>query len=144
MRVTKAHFPRLDVLLIDLAPRASGVSPAERSLEVAELDQRDRGSRVALKVHGLRDQGLHQRLLAVRLSGAPCAPVPPSPRGAGQGRQGCRVGLGIQVNDRRQPLPRTQLPYLLLQGRAKPIRQGRISLRRQDPDARCQEHQHDA
>lgn len=64
--VAKAHDTGLDVLFIDLASRASGKSPAIGSLEIAELNNRDRRVRVALKVTGLLDHALHQFSLACR------------------------------------------------------------------------------
>ena len=50
MRITKAHNPRLDVGFLNLARRASGKSPAIRSLKIAELDEGDGRVRIPLKV----------------------------------------------------------------------------------------------
>ncbi len=59
--ITEAHQTCLHVLFIDLAPRASGKSPAVRSLKVAEFDDNDRGVGISLEVAGLSDHGIHQR-----------------------------------------------------------------------------------
>ena len=59
MQITEANFTVLDIFLIDLAPRASGKSPAVRSLKVAELDDGNRGVGVAFKMAGLADHERH-------------------------------------------------------------------------------------
>jgi hypothetical protein len=50
MPVTKPYFSGLDILIVDLARRASGKSAAVRSLKIAELDERDRCIGVPLEV----------------------------------------------------------------------------------------------
>jgi len=57
--VSEANFTRLNVSFIDLTPRVSGKSAAVWSLIIAELDQRDRGVRIAFEVVGLTDQEFH-------------------------------------------------------------------------------------
>ena len=61
MHVAKADLPVLYVRFLDLAPRASGESPTERSLKVAELDDGDGCIGIALEVAGLSHHGVHQR-----------------------------------------------------------------------------------
>ena len=61
MHVAKTNQSILNVRFIDLAPRASGESPAERSLEVAELDDGDGRIGVSPKVTSLSRHGVHQR-----------------------------------------------------------------------------------
>lgn len=61
MLITEAHQTGLHVLFIDLAPRASGESPAEGSLEVAEFDDGDRSAGIAFEVARLSHHGIHQR-----------------------------------------------------------------------------------
>ena len=60
MLVTETHDTAFDILLIDLATRASGKLPAVRSLKVAELDDGHRGVGVAFKMAGLADHERHQ------------------------------------------------------------------------------------
>ena len=66
MLVAQPDYAFLDVLLIDLARRASGESPAVRSLEVAKLDDRHRGIGIPFKVAGLGDDRGHQRFTVNR------------------------------------------------------------------------------
>ena len=42
MDIPQANLPCIDVVLLNLTTRVSGETPAIRSLEIAELDQRDR------------------------------------------------------------------------------------------------------
>lgn len=60
MQVAEANGSIFDIYLIDLAPRASGESPTERSLKVTELDDGDRSVRVSLEMARLIDDTLHQ------------------------------------------------------------------------------------
>jgi hypothetical protein len=62
--VAEAYDTGLDILFIDLAPRASGKLPAVGSLEIAELNDRDRRVGDAFEVAGLLDHALHQFRLA--------------------------------------------------------------------------------
>ena len=64
MDVPQTDNTGLNVGFVDLAPRASGESPAERSLEVTKLDNGDRGIWISLEMPGLRDHGFHQGCLA--------------------------------------------------------------------------------
>ena len=59
MQVAKTDLPGLNILFFDLAQLASGKLPAVRSLEVAELQDRNRGVRVTFEVPGLRRRNLH-------------------------------------------------------------------------------------
>ena len=58
--VTEAHHATLDILFIDLAPRASGKSPAVRSLKVAEFNEGNRGLGITLEMPGLGYNRRHQ------------------------------------------------------------------------------------
>jgi hypothetical protein len=48
------------VLFFDLATRASGITPAEWSLKVAEFDHRHRGIFIPFEMNRLADQVIHQ------------------------------------------------------------------------------------
>jgi hypothetical protein len=58
--VTEAHKTALDILSVDLAPRASGKLPTVRSLKIAELDQGDWRIGIAFKMAGLAHHKRHQ------------------------------------------------------------------------------------
>lgn len=58
--VTEAYTTALDIFFVDLAPRASGKSPAIRSLEVAELDHGNRRVGIALEMASLAYHKRHQ------------------------------------------------------------------------------------
>ena len=60
MLVSKANRTVCNILFIDLAPRASGKSPAVWSLVVAKLDNSNRRLGIALKMTGLGDNECHQ------------------------------------------------------------------------------------
>ena len=59
MNVGKTNLAILNISFFDLTPRASGESPAERSLKIAELDQRHRSVWVTSKMTGLGYQVRH-------------------------------------------------------------------------------------
>lgn len=61
--VTKSYQPLVNVFFFDLTPRASGKTPAERSLEIAEFDDRDRRVGAAAEVARHAGDSLHQCLL---------------------------------------------------------------------------------
>ena len=65
MDVAEPDFPCLYVFFLDLAPRASCESRTERSLKVAEFNQRDGGFRVAFEVPDLGHNGAHQGLAII-------------------------------------------------------------------------------
>jgi hypothetical protein len=82
MPVSDSDQTGVDIFCDDLATRASGMTPAVRSLKVAELDQRDRRLGIAFEVPRLGDQGRHdivsallriasgdRRALSLRLTG---------------------------------------------------------------------------
>lgn len=60
MHVPKTHLSGCNVLLFDLATRASGKLAAERSLEIAEFDQGDGSVRVAPEMAHTGQDGVHQ------------------------------------------------------------------------------------
>ena len=59
MNVGKTNLAILNVSFFDLTPRASGKSPAERSLKIAELDQRHGSFRITSKMTCLGYQVRH-------------------------------------------------------------------------------------
>jgi len=68
MNISQPDFAGLNVLFFDLTPRASGESPAVRSLEIAKLDQCHRCIWITAEMPGLRHQIGHQRFIpGVRL-----------------------------------------------------------------------------
>jgi hypothetical protein len=59
MDVTDPDLTALDVCVFDLATRAKGIPPAERSLEITELYQGDGRIILAVKVAYLGKHGIH-------------------------------------------------------------------------------------
>ncbi len=63
MHIPETNLPCIDVLLLNLTTRVSGETPAKRSLEVAELDQRDRRIHIANEVAYIGQRSQQQFLL---------------------------------------------------------------------------------
>lgn len=62
MPVSQAHFAIFDIRIFYLTPRVSGKSAAERSLKIAEFDQRHRRFGIAFEVFHLGEQVIHELL----------------------------------------------------------------------------------
>lgn len=65
--VPKTDFPGNDILIVNLAPRASGKRAAIGSLEVAKFNDRDRCIGIAKKVLGIANHEIHEGSLGRRV-----------------------------------------------------------------------------